>query len=204
MNACEFCGKDFIFASKLLRHQYKKNPCSPSKQLVEKVQTYTEVESKFECEKCEKVLSCSKSLKRHQKTCKGVHVLKCPTCMKMFSSKQSKHEHMKNVKCSPPEDISEPHKNSVYLLIEREFLASKQNIFKIGRSANVSNRTRQYPKGSQLLVVLPCINSIVTECHLQRILSEKFTQRSDIGSEYYEGPPNDIIKEFIQNVTPHF
>jgi len=95
-------------------------------------------------------------------------------------------------------------RNSVYLLIEREFIASKQNIFKIGRTANICNRTRQYPKGSQLLVVLPCIDSCVTESNLQRVFCGKFIQRRDIGSEYYQGSPNAIIKEFIQNVEPHF
>lgn len=99
---------------------------------------------------------------------------------------------------------SEPHKNSVYLLIEREFMVSKQNIFKIGRSANVSNRTKQYPKGSQLLVVLPCIDSCDAERNLQTVFRNKFIHRKDIGSEYYEGSPNSVIKEFIENVECHF
>ena len=158
---------------------------------------------RFKCIKCERTYVRRKEYSRHILNCTGLKPLQCPTCKKFFSSKQSKYEHIKNVKCSP-EEISEPHKNSVYLLIEREFMASKQNIFKIGRSVNISNRTRQYPKGSQLLVVLPCIDSCVSESNLQRVFCEKFIQRRDIGSEYYEGLPNAIIKEFINNVDPHF
>tara|TARA_Y100000389_G_scaffold131_1_gene96 strand:- start:866 stop:1564 length:699 start_codon:yes stop_codon:yes gene_type:complete len=36
---------------------------------------------------------------KHEKTCNGLNSLQCPTCKKMFGSKQSKYKHMKNVKC---------------------------------------------------------------------------------------------------------
>jgi len=172
---------------------------NPSEKNVNKHQ-----DKEFQCNKCDKVLSSKFALNRHSKICKGVHVLQCPTCLKTFSDRSSKSHHIKKVQCKPPEESLEPHKNSVYLLIEREFMTTKKNIFKIGRSVKVSNRTRQYPKGSQLLVVLPCIDSVVTETHLKRVFSEKFIQRSDIGLEYYEGSPNTVIKEFVDNVTLHF
>ena len=226
MSSCELCGKEFKFPYLLLRHLNKKYPCSSNKFSLETYKMDKEISrndkevskndketlksdkdvkvKKFECQKCEKKYVRKKEYSRHILNCTGLKSSQCPTCEKFFSSKQSKYQHIKNVKCSPPEDISEPHKNSVYLLIEREFMASKQNIFKIGRSVNVCNRTKRYPKGSQLLVVLPCIDSCVSECNIQKVFSEKFTQRKDIGSEYYEGPPNAIIKEFINNVDPHF
>jgi len=40
-----------------------------------------------------------KYCKRHQKTCKGVHSLQCPTCKKTFTTREGKYKHMKNVKC---------------------------------------------------------------------------------------------------------
>ena len=239
MHSCDICGKDFPFASKLLRHLNKKIPCSVNKVSVENENVLEKAEEihqnvgiihqsvdddphnvgndshkvdndlqnvvkEFQCKKCDKVLSSKFALNRHSKICKGVHVLQCPTCLKTFSDRSSKSHHIKKVQCKPPEESLEPHKNSVYLLIEREFMTTKKNIFKIGRSVKVSNRTRQYPKGSQLLVVLPCIDSVVTETHLKRVFSEKFIQRSDIGLEYYEGSPNTVIKEFVDNVTLHF
>ena len=188
---CPICLKTFADRSSK-SHHIKKVDCSPPG------------EKEFKCVKCEKVLKSKLGLNRHEKICKGVSSLQCPTCFKSFSDKTSKYKHIKNVKCSPPEDTSEPHKNSVYLLIEREFMITKENIFKIGRSVKVCNRARQYPKGSQLLVVLPCIDSVATECNLKRVFSEKFIHRSDIGSEYYEGPPNAMIKEFVANVALHF
>ena len=188
---CPICFK--TFASKYGKNKHKTHvKCSPPE------------EKCFKCEKCEKVLSCKRNLERHVKTCSGVGSLQCPICKISFNTRQSKCYHMKKNNCSPPEDTSEPHKNSVYLLIEREFMITKENIFKIGRSVKVCNRARQYPKGSQLLVVLPCIDSVATECNLKRVFSEKFIHRSDIGAEYYEGPPNTMIKEFVANVALHF
>ena len=58
---------------------------------------------KWSCSKCGKHLSCKKSLKRHEEKCNGCHVLQCPICLKMFSSKSTKSEHRRKVKCSPPE-----------------------------------------------------------------------------------------------------
>ena len=56
------------------------------------------------CEKCNKKLSCFKSLNRHLKICKGVNSLQCPTCKKTFTTREGKYKHMKNVKCEPVED----------------------------------------------------------------------------------------------------
>lgn len=60
-------------------------------------------EKKWGCSKCGKTLSSKKSLKRHEEKCNGCHVLQCPICLKMFSSKSTKSEHRRKVKCSPPE-----------------------------------------------------------------------------------------------------
>ena len=51
------------------------------------------------CNLCDKSFKTKWNLERHQKTCKGVHILQCPTCKKTFSSKEGKYQHMKNVKC---------------------------------------------------------------------------------------------------------
>ena len=53
------------------------------------------------CNLCDKYFKTKWNLERHQKTCKGVHILQCPTCKKIFSSKEGKYQHMKNVKCEP-------------------------------------------------------------------------------------------------------
>ena len=57
------------------------------------------------CDKCGKYLSCEKSLKRHHINCKGIPTLQCPTCLRFFETKQGKNQHIRNVICSPPEDV---------------------------------------------------------------------------------------------------
>ena len=58
----------------------------------------------FDCKRCNKVLSCKKSLVRHEKVCKGVDSLQCPTCKMFFNTRQSKHQHIKAGKCVPFKD----------------------------------------------------------------------------------------------------
>jgi hypothetical protein len=61
--------------------------------------------------KCSKILSCKSSLNEHLKTCKGVSSLQCPTCKKIFSTRQGKCQHLKNVKCQPVIVIGEDEKD---------------------------------------------------------------------------------------------
>ena len=52
------------------------------------------------CKKCKKSFSTYKYLLKHEEKCKGItNPLQCPTCKKVFSSRFTKYEHIKNVKC---------------------------------------------------------------------------------------------------------
>jgi hypothetical protein len=164
MSSCELCGKEFKFPYLLLRHLNKKNPCSSHKVFVEEEQkvydegqkVYDEeqkvygdgqkVYDEYKCGKCEKVLSCGKSLKRHEKTCKGVHVLQCPTCMKVFSSKASKYQHLKNVKCSSTEEIRDLEEEILALKKENAILKSTRGntITTNNNNTNINNYTIKY------------------------------------------------------------
>ena len=45
----------------------------------------------------------------------------------------------------------------IYLLIEREFIKTKENIFKIGKTTQINHeRFNQYPKGSMLIYQSIC------------------------------------------------
>ena len=131
MNICDYCGKDFLFASKLLRHLNKKNPCPSNKGIhkndkeiykndkvdnkndKETYKNYKDLNEKcekkvknietFKCTKCSKILKSKQGLNYHMTICKGVNSLTCPTCLKVFSCCPAKNEHMRNVKCKPPE-----------------------------------------------------------------------------------------------------
>jgi len=218
---CDHCGMIFKFPSQLERHFSRKYPCftnlPPQNNTIEcgnievvNVKNTVVDDKNTVCHKCNKTLSTKSSLKRHLNVCNGCHKLQCPTCLKMFSSASSKSQHISKVDCKPPDGLlckeiqEKPHRQSVYLLIEREFLVLKKNVFKIGRSENVSNRAKQYPNGSQLLVVLPCIDCKVSEKRLKDMFEKNFIHRSDIGSEYFEGTPDVMIQMFINNVEARF
>jgi hypothetical protein len=85
----------------------------------------------------------------------------------------------------------------VYLLQEREFVRSGENIFKIGKTTRPSERIKGYPNGSILFLNLPCENCDVMEKKLIKHFDEKFVKKSEIGREYYEGELKNLIQEFI-------
>lgn len=82
----------------------------------------------------------------------------------------------------------------IYLLQEREFIKTKENIYKIGMTRK-ENHTRfnQYPKGSILLFQMICPNSKKIETELIKLFKIKFKLRTDIGHEYFEGCYYEMI-----------
>jgi hypothetical protein len=79
----------------------------------------------------------------------------------------------------------------IYIIQEREFLSTM--VYKIGRTANIKSRCGQYPKGSNLLFVCPVNDYINFESKLIERLINTMEQRTDIGTEYFEGDIDDII-----------
>jgi hypothetical protein len=93
----------------------------------------------------------------------------------------------------------------IYLLQEREFVKTNENIFKIGKTKQENNkRFLQYPKGSILLLQSSCIDCDALEKKIIKLFKEKYFHRKDIGNEYFEGfhllmliDINENIKEEI-------
>ena len=75
----------------------------------------------------------------------------------------------------------------VYLMHIREFIKSHEPIYKIGRSNILDNRVKQYPNGSNILLMIKCKNSILCENNLIKLFKEKFIQKKYYGTEYFEG-----------------
>ena len=91
----------------------------------------------------------------------------------------------------------------VYLIHTREFISTDMLIYKIGRSFNIENRTNQYPKGSRVLFMIMCNDSIQCEANLIKLFKEKFTQKHYYGKEYFEGDKKKMIREmfnYIDNI----
>ena len=85
--------------------------------------------------------------------------------------------------------------NYIYLLQEREFIKTKENVYKIGMTKKENcKRFNQYPKGSILLFQIICNNCKKMETQIIELFKEKFNQRRDIGSEYFEGSYKNMIE----------
>ena len=92
--------------------------------------------------------------------------------------------------------------NTVYLLIEREFIKTKEPIFKIGCSKQENDkRIKQYPKGSQLLLQIIVLDCVYIETKIKNMFKEKYIQRLDIGIEYFEGSPLCMRNDFFSIIN---
>ena len=89
----------------------------------------------------------------------------------------------------------------VYILREREFLKTNENIVKIGRTANKESRMKNYPKGSDFLECIEVHDTNLAENNLKYVFQEKFKVRNDIGSEYFEGDIDEMLKVFRETST---
>jgi len=91
----------------------------------------------------------------------------------------------------------------IYLLKEREFIKTKENIYKVGMTKKENlKRFNQYPKNSILLFQMICNNCKNMENFIIKKFKETFKQRKDIGNEYFEGEYKlmiDIIYLTIKN-----
>jgi hypothetical protein len=84
--------------------------------------------------------------------------------------------------------------NYIYLLQEREFIKTKENIYKVGMTKKENHeRFNQYPKSSILLFQIICNDCKNIERHVVKKFKETFKQRKDIGNEYFEGDYKNMI-----------
>jgi hypothetical protein len=92
----------------------------------------------------------------------------------------------------------------IYLIHPREFVSTDLSIYKLGRSNNIDNRVKQYPKGSNILCMLMCKNSIACEKYLIKLFKNKFTQNTYYGSEYFEGDKQMMIREIFNHLDEQY
>ena len=92
------------------------------------------------------------------------------------------------------------HKELIYLIREREFVVTNQNIFKIGMSAAAKDqRINSYPKNSELYIVMRSEDAKNDEKAILGKFHKKFEHMGTIGSEYFMGNPKYMI-EIIQKI----
>jgi hypothetical protein len=86
----------------------------------------------------------------------------------------------------------------IYLIREREFLKSKEDVYKVGKTTQEPNvRMRSYPKGSELYVIVLVSDCDVYEGKILEVLRKKYKPRTDIGAEYFEGSSKDMMNDIF-------
>lgn len=90
--------------------------------------------------------------------------------------------------------------NFIYLLKEREFMKTNENVYKIGKTSGLRNRMGDYPKGSKICGVFACKDHDKSEKEILTVFDCLFNTREDIGKEYFEG---NVLKmtEIISQVV---
>ena len=93
----------------------------------------------------------------------------------------------------------------VYLIREREHIRLKEEIYKLGKTTQEPNsRLAGYPKDSQVVLYMDVPDCHKTEKTLRREFDERFTNRRDIGREYYEGDLNHMKRTFMDVASAEF
>lgn len=87
----------------------------------------------------------------------------------------------------------------IYLIQEREFIKTNENIYKIGKTKQLNNcRIRQYPKDSILLFQMICNNCNEIENKLIKMFKIKYAHCKNIGNEYFNGDKYKMIDDIYQ------
>lgn len=113
-------------------------------------------------------------------------------------------EFVNNNKILKLEKQNKEHKSlsSIYLIRTREFLMKNECVYKIGKTSNkLCERLGNYGKGGEVVITL-CVNDDIdtVERELIGIFVSKYTQRIDIGNEYFEGDYTQMMTDIINKI----
>ena len=108
------------------------------------------IHSKFICKKCNKIYKSNRYLVNHEKNCKGVDDLTCPTCMISFSSRQSKSNHIKRNNCKPRSIIyaRTPNPNN----LEKVQNNNIQNVEQLTNNINTQNNNNIQTQNNNFII----------------------------------------------------
>lgn len=217
MYQCNKCNKEFPTPSKLEVHKNRKNPCNILKK-------------KYICNICNIIFVRPSHQKEHEKTKKHINKISNNNYEENHSNNTLVNENieLKNnnieltnknnelinkinileeyVKQLELENLKFKSKNKLhnqleYIYIIHPIQCLNMNIYKIGRTSNIINRHKQYPKGSELLFTMPCYNSKVIEQEILNYLKQNvaYNQAKEYGIEYFQCDLNMLIND-IQNL----
>jgi len=144
----------------------------------------------FNCEFCEYKTKKNYNFNRHQITVHPINVIKEE--IKEEEIKEEVEEEIKEeeIKEEVEEEIKEEeeinkNKEFIYLLQEREFIKTKEPIYKIGKTKQEKlKRIKSYPNGSELLLYTVCNNCDEIEKIIINKFKSHFIHKKEFGNEY--------------------
>jgi hypothetical protein len=168
---------------------YKSNKCDFEKHIssIKHNSEHERKEQNYICQFCPKKYTSMAALRKHN--------IKCTTTNVTLIQPETVNVSMQAspITADEPIIVIESDIQYIYLLQEREFIKTKEKIYKVGKTRQVNyERFRQYPKGSVILLQSNCTNCEVCEKNILSIFRNKFIKRKDIGSEYFEGNSEDM------------
>jgi hypothetical protein len=218
---CSKCDKTFSWKSSMSRHEVKCNGC-PSLQCPICLKVFTSKHRKYEHKKnvkCKSLADENNLLKdegikiKFENNLLKREGIKIKKEFKLLLSK-SELRRVETVKIEQDNHKAEivnlnlikqveacDFDGMIYLLKEREFIKSKESVYKVGRTACIDKRMKKYPKGSYLILCLVCKNTYEVEKLLLTTLNLKYLKRKDFGSEYFEGDVLEMMSDISSLVN---
>lgn len=199
---CIYCNHNFVSKYDLRRHLKRKKLCLSKEDQVIKMSLILSA-----------IIEENKKLKQEMKELKrGMKELKREIIQsesKLYTPQQITINNGCDVSISQNNEIENKETeipsiniNYIYLLKEREFIKTKEDIYKIGKTRqSPNNRLTGYPKSSEVILFLEVPDCDIIEKTLIEIFKDVFIQRKDIGTEYFEGDKNKMIEIIFENVT---
>ena len=90
----------------------------------------------------------------------------------------------------------------IYLIKEREFIKTKEKIYKIGKTKQENlQRIKSYPNGSILLLYIITNDCDKKEKLIIQKFKEHFIHKKDIGNEYFMGDYNHMINIILSIIS---
>jgi len=193
---CSVCEYTSSKKENVVRHINRKIACGKG------LREIIEIPIEIKCQYCEKKFSTYVSLKGHEKhNCSKKDKLKDVKIKELEEKTKELERQLKEKPTTINQTIEVPQekRNSMYLLQEREFFNLKQPVYKIGITETVRNRMGQYPKGSKIIFIMPVDGDPEQLCLVK--FRSQFIPRTDVGSEYFQGDADLMVKTVIECCT---
>jgi uncharacterized Zn-finger protein len=150
-------------------------------------------------------------------------IVKCPYCNKDYNIlglkqhidlcpvKKTQEQNIVNVYgnnatiniVAPNDEVKKEEKidiedHYIYCILEREFIKTKEKIYKVGKSTQVFKRIKQYPNDSKVILIAKVKDCHKAERELLSLLDTdpKVNRADKIGREYYECDIQDLTRLF--------